>query len=73
MSSNTRADSPVAVLPVVVPATRAWAWLVGTAMFALFLYYLVGMDQGATSISGGNMYLHEFVHDARHFLGFPCH
>ena len=23
--------------------------------------------------SASNMYMHEFVHDARHFLGFPCH
>jgi len=26
-----------------------------------------------TSVFGTNMYVHEFFHDARHFLGFPCH
>jgi cobalt transporter subunit CbtB len=31
------------------------------------------MDQGATSVLGDNTYVHEFVHDARHLLGFPCH
>jgi cobalt transporter subunit CbtB len=32
----------------------------------------VGCEQGATSLIGGHM-LHEWVHDARHLLGFPCH
>jgi cobalt transporter subunit CbtB len=31
------------------------------------------MDQGATSVFGSNTYVHEFTHDARHLLGFPCH
>ena len=70
MSSTTTA--PVAT-PVVVPISRAVAWLVGAALFALTLYYFIGIDQGALSVTGKNMYVHEFVHDARHFLGFPCH
>ena len=37
------------------------------------VYYFVGIDEGATSVFGNTMYVHEFVHDARHFLGFPCH
>jgi hypothetical protein len=24
-------------------------------------------------VFGDSMYVHEFVHDARHFLSFPCH
>jgi cobalt transporter subunit CbtB len=32
----------------------------------------VGAEEGATSIVHG-MYVHEFVHDGRHLLGFPCH
>jgi cobalt transporter subunit CbtB len=24
-------------------------------------------------VFGSNTYVHEFVHDARHLLGFPCH
>lgn len=45
-----------------------------TLFVALALYYFVGAEQGATSIfgsSGGD--IHEWVHDARHLLGFPCH
>ena len=59
--------------PVVLPLPRAILWLGGTVLLALALYYFIGIDQGATSVFGDNMYIHEFVHDARHFLGFPCH
>ena len=34
--------------------------------------YFVGADEGATSLVPGH-YVHEFVHDGRHLLGFPCH
>ena len=59
--------------PVVVPLSRAVLWLVSTVIVALAVYYFIGVDQGATSVFGGDMHIHEFVHDARHFLGFPCH
>jgi hypothetical protein len=48
-------------------------WLFGTAVMAMLAYYFIGVDQGATSVFGANTQIHEFVHDARHFLGFPCH
>lgn len=54
-------------------AAKAIAWLSVTAFLALLVLYFVGVDQGATSVFGDNMYIHEFVHDARHLLGFPCH
>jgi hypothetical protein len=54
-------------------ATKAALWLSLTAVLALVVLYFVGVDQGATSVFGDNMYIHEFVHDARHLLGFPCH
>ncbi len=53
--------------------TRAAIWLSATAFLALLVLYFIGMDQGATSVFGDIMYIHEFVHDARHLLGFPCH
>jgi hypothetical protein len=59
--------------PVVVPGTRAALWLFGTVLIGLVAYYFIGIDQGATSVFGNNMAIHEFFHDARHFLGFPCH
>ena len=54
-------------------ATKAVVWLTASAFLALLVLYFVGMDQGATSVFGNNTYVHEFVHDARHLLGFPCH
>lgn len=54
-------------------AAKAVVWLTATAFFALLVLYFVGMDQGATSVFGDDMHVHEFLHDARHLLGFPCH
>jgi hypothetical protein len=48
-------------------------WLAGTVFLALLVLYFVGIDQGATSVFGSDTHVHEFVHDARHLLGFPCH
>jgi cobalt transporter subunit CbtB len=36
------------------------------------LIYFVGAEEGAASLLGGGA-VHEFAHDARHLLGFPCH
>ncbi|HVV09841.1 CbtB domain-containing protein [Amycolatopsis sp.] len=66
------ADSTTAT-PVVLPVTKAVLWLAGTVFLALALYYFIGVDQGAVSVFGSDTHIHEFVHDARHFLGFPCH
>ncbi|NIH81301.1 CbtB domain-containing protein [Amycolatopsis viridis] len=59
--------------PVVLPVPKAVLWLSITALLALGLYYFIGIDQGAVSVFGNDTHVHEFVHDARHFLGFPCH
>lgn len=54
-------------------AASAALWLAATAFLALLAIYFVGVDQGAVSVFGSDTHLHEFVHDARHLLGFPCH
>jgi hypothetical protein len=59
--------APVVALP------KAMAWLFGSAGLAALAYYFIGVDEGMTSVFGKSMMVHEFVHDARHFLGFPCH
>jgi hypothetical protein len=73
MSSDSMTQPTTAATPVVIPASRAIFWLLGTALIALAVYYFVGVDQGAVSVFGNNTLIHEFVHDGRHFLGFPCH
>jgi Probable cobalt transporter subunit (CbtB) len=54
-------------------AASAALWLAATAFLALLVLYFVGIDQGAVSLFGSDSHVHEFVHDARHLLGFPCH
>jgi Probable cobalt transporter subunit (CbtB) len=56
-----------------VAGLAATAWLAGTMFLALLVLYFVGLDQGATSIFGSDTHIHEFMHDARHLLGYPCH
>jgi hypothetical protein len=70
--SSISTSRPVST-PVVLPVSKSIVWLVGTALIALAIYYFIGVDQGAVSVFGNDMHVHEFVHDARHFLGFPCH
>lgn len=70
----TTSEARRSVAPAIdFTATKAALWLSLTAFFALLVLYFVGVDQGATSVFGDNMYIHEFVHDGRHLLGFPCH
>ena len=54
-------------------AANAALWLAATAFLALLALYFLGVDQGAVSLFGSDSHVHEFVHDARHLLGFPCH
>jgi len=60
------------VEPVAVPVSELLPWFVFGGLLLLLAIYFVGAEQGATSLISG-MYVHEFVHDGRHLLGFPCH
>ncbi|PMC65779.1 CbtB-domain containing protein [Corynebacterium parakroppenstedtii] len=51
----------------------SFVWLFSALVIGLLVYYFIGIDQGATSVFGNDMHIHEWVHDSRHFLGFPCH
>lgn len=57
--------------PIAIPVREILPWLV-FGLLMLTLIYFVGVEEGATSIFPG-MYVHEYVHDGRHLLGFPCH
>lgn len=58
--------------PVALPLREIWPWLLFVGLLCLIAIYFVGAEEGATSLISG-MYVHEFVHDGRHLLGFPCH
>ena len=63
-----RADLRAAATSLATPIRLAVLTLL-----ALIVYYFVGYDQGAVSVFGSDTHIHEFLHDARHLLGFPCH
>ncbi|MEN3357782.1 MAG: hypothetical protein V7637_1764 [Mycobacteriales bacterium] len=67
-------SSPVPrVSPEAISRGRVALILGITIFLAAALYYLVGVDEGMTSVFGKTMVIHEWVHDSRHVLGFPCH
>lgn len=59
-----------AVTPIPLSALAPWAAFVG--VLTLVLLYFVGIEQGATAVFQGET-VHEWLHDGRHLLGFPCH
>jgi hypothetical protein len=59
-------------LPAAIPVREVLPWAIFGGLLLMLAIYFVGAEQGATSLIGG-MYVHEFVHDGRHLLGFPCH
>jgi hypothetical protein len=62
--------APVA-RPIAIPGREILPWLIFAGLMMMLIYF-VGVEEGATSIIPG-MYVHEFTHDGRHLLGFPCH
>jgi hypothetical protein len=70
MTASTLA--PAATRPTVIPIRELLPWVIFGGLICLLGVYFVGAEEGATSIIKG-MYVHEFVHDSRHLLGFPCH
>lgn len=55
-----------------IPFAEIAPWAVLAAVIATIALYFVSTEQGAFALFQG-MYVHEFVHDGRHLLGFPCH
>jgi Probable cobalt transporter subunit (CbtB) len=69
--SSGTAESHVS--PEALSRARVLLILGATVFLAAAVYYFVGLDEGMTSLFGKTMLIHEWVHDSRHFLGFPCH
>ncbi|MEX5632425.1 CbtB domain-containing protein [Parafrankia sp. FMc2] len=61
-----------AVRPLKLPLREIAPWAVLMGALMLLGIYFVGSEEGAFSMVGGT-WIHEFVHDGRHLLGFPCH
>jgi hypothetical protein len=58
--------------PVFILVKEILLWALFARVLCLLASLFCGERTGATSIFSG-MYIHEFVHDGRHLLGFPCH
>lgn len=56
--------------PLVSPG-ELLPWALFAGVLLMLLIYFVG-EGGWFSVLDGT-WMHEFVHDARHLLGFPCH
>lgn len=55
-----------------IPLDELLPWAIFAGLISMLAIYFVNGEGGAISIFSG-MYVHEFVHDGRHLLGFPCH
>ena len=58
--------------PVAISLKDLLPWAVFAGLLLMLAIYFVGAEQGATSMVEGST-VHEFLHDGRHLLGFPCH
>ena len=64
---------------VQAPTRGTSAGRIAIVLVGLFALYVMGLDQGRLlSVIQGDVafdqnLIHEFVHDARHTAGFPCH
>lgn len=72
MAATITAGQPAITLPGPVPLRELLPWAVFGALLFLLAIYFVTAEQGATALVGGS-FVHEFVHDARHLIGVPCH
>jgi hypothetical protein len=70
-----RGPIPIPVPSVAVPAIpvrQILPWAVFVVLLGMIAMYFVTAEQGAFALFSGSG-VHEWVHDGRHLLGFPCH
>ena len=72
MTDLTYAPGVRPVRPSAIPVKEALPWAILGGLLLVIAVYFVGAEEGATALVKG-MYVHEFLHDGRHLLGFPCH
>ena len=57
--------------PIASPRELAPYAVFAGALLTLAIFF-VGTEQATAAFAGGTA-VHEFLHDARHLLSFPCH
>lgn len=68
--ADTAATPEITVSPI--PLRDLGPWALFFTLLATVVVFFVSADQGAVSVPAGTA-VHEWVHDARHLLGYPCH
>jgi cobalt transporter subunit CbtB len=67
MDNAVAAASPAqdATIPVpVVSLSELWPWALFAVVLLVQIYFVAAVPDHT---------VHEFLHDGRHLLGFPCH
>jgi hypothetical protein len=70
ISLPATASATIEVAPI--PVGRLAPWAVFFGLLGALALFFVSADQGAISLPAGTA-IHEWVHDGRHLLGYPCH
>ncbi len=70
--SEVTHPAPVAVTAPPFSLRQVLPWLIFAGMLLLVAMYFISAEQGAAALFSGAG-VHEWVHDGRHLLGFPCH
>jgi len=70
MSQQVVTAPQVEIPTIAVGVLAPWALFV--FLTAAIVLFFISADQGAVSLPAGTA-IHEWVHDGRHLLGFPCH
>ena len=71
MSQASIAARPEVEIPS-IPIGQLAPWAAFVFLAAAIVLFFISADQGIVSIPAGNA-IHEWVHDGRHLLGYPCH
>lgn len=71
MSQASIATTPEVEIPS-IPVAQLAPWAAFFFLAAAIVLFFISADQGIVSIPSGTA-VHEWVHDGRHLLGFPCH
>jgi putative cobalt transporter subunit CbtB len=70
--SKVVALEPSAVVVPPFSLSAVLPWLIFAGVLLLVSLYFLSTEQGAASLLSGTA-VHEWLHDGRHLLGFPCH
>lgn len=72
MSQTSAAPTTHAVEVPSIPFREVAPWALFFGLLGLLVLFFISTDQGAVSVFAGTA-IHEWVHDGRHLLGYPCH